>query len=79
MLHGKGYNRWFDKSFNMIFTKNGRVRHNQILKIKKLLRLEREMFPTKGRTQCGTFVGRRACHWPHVGNNIGRRGAPDWL
>lgn len=24
-LHGKGYNRWFDKSFNMIFTKNGRV------------------------------------------------------
>jgi carnitine O-palmitoyltransferase 1 len=25
MLHGKGYDRWFDKSFNMIFTANGRV------------------------------------------------------
>lgn len=25
MLHGKGYDRWFDKSFNMIFSKNGRV------------------------------------------------------
>lgn len=25
LLHGKGYDRWFDKSFNMIFTKNGRV------------------------------------------------------
>jgi hypothetical protein len=25
MLHGKGYDRWFDKSFNMIFSANGRV------------------------------------------------------
>jgi carnitine O-palmitoyltransferase 1 len=25
MLHGKGYDRWFDKSFTLIFTKNGRV------------------------------------------------------
>jgi hypothetical protein len=25
MLHGKGYDRWFDKSFNLIVTKNGRV------------------------------------------------------
>lgn len=25
MLHGKGYDRWFDKSFNVIVGKNGRV------------------------------------------------------
>lgn len=25
MLHGQGYDRWFDKSFNMICSKNGRV------------------------------------------------------
>lgn len=25
LLHGKGYDRWFDKSFNMIVSKNGRV------------------------------------------------------
>ena len=25
MLHGKAYDRWFDKSFNMIFSANGRV------------------------------------------------------
>ncbi len=25
MLHGKGYDRWFDKSFNLVFSKNGRV------------------------------------------------------
>ncbi|XP_054719509.1 carnitine O-palmitoyltransferase 1, liver isoform-like [Uloborus diversus] len=25
MLHGKGYDRWFDKSFNIIVAKNGRV------------------------------------------------------
>ncbi|XP_055951859.1 carnitine O-palmitoyltransferase 1, liver isoform-like isoform X1 [Argiope bruennichi] len=25
MLHGKGYDRWFDKSFNFIIAKNGRV------------------------------------------------------
>ena len=25
MLHGKGYDRWYDKSFNLIVTKNGRV------------------------------------------------------
>jgi carnitine O-palmitoyltransferase 1 len=24
ILHGKGYNRWFDKSFTMVVTKNGR-------------------------------------------------------
>ena len=26
MLHGKGYDRWFDKSFTLVVTKNGRVR-----------------------------------------------------
>ncbi len=25
MLHGKAYNRWFDKSFNFIISKNGVV------------------------------------------------------
>ena len=25
LLHGKGYDRWFDKSFNLIFSKNARV------------------------------------------------------
>ena len=25
MLHGKGYDRWFDKSFTLVVTKNGRV------------------------------------------------------
>lgn len=25
MLHGKGYDRWFDKSFNLIICKNGQV------------------------------------------------------
>ena len=25
MLHGKGYDRWYDKSFNIIVMKNGRV------------------------------------------------------
>jgi len=25
MLHGKGYNIWFDKSFNIIISKNGVV------------------------------------------------------
>ena len=25
MLHGNGYNRWFDKSFTMIVCKNGKV------------------------------------------------------
>ncbi len=25
MLHGKGYDRWFDKSFCLCFSKNGRV------------------------------------------------------
>ena len=24
-MHGKGYDRWFDKSFNIIVTQNGRV------------------------------------------------------
>ncbi|PAV83770.1 hypothetical protein WR25_24908 [Diploscapter pachys] len=28
MLHGKAYDRWFDKSFNFIFTKNGHVGSN---------------------------------------------------
>lgn len=26
LLHGKGYDRWFDKSFNLCFGTNGRVR-----------------------------------------------------
>lgn len=25
MLHGKGYDRWYDKSFNVIVMKNGKV------------------------------------------------------
>ena len=25
LLHGKGYDRWFDKSFNFIISKNGRI------------------------------------------------------
>ena len=25
MLHGNGSNRWFDKSFNLVITPNGRV------------------------------------------------------
>ncbi len=25
LLHGKGYDRWFDKSFNLIFSKNAKV------------------------------------------------------
>jgi len=25
MLHGKGYDRWFDKSFSVIVTSNGKV------------------------------------------------------
>jgi len=25
LLHGKGYDRWFDKSFNVIVSKNGRI------------------------------------------------------
>ena len=25
MLHGKGYDRWFDKSFTLVVTSNGRV------------------------------------------------------
>ena len=25
MLHGKGYDRWFDKSFTFVVLKNGRV------------------------------------------------------
>lgn len=28
LLHGKGYDRWFDKSFNIIISKNGRVGSN---------------------------------------------------
>jgi len=28
MLHGNGYNRWFDKSFNLIVCKNGKVGFN---------------------------------------------------
>lgn len=28
MLHGKCYDRWFDKSFNLIVTKNARVGFN---------------------------------------------------
>lgn len=28
MLHGSGYNRWFDKSFTLVVTKNGRVGFN---------------------------------------------------
>ncbi|XP_065668636.1 carnitine O-palmitoyltransferase 1, liver isoform isoform X2 [Hydra vulgaris] len=28
MLHGKGYNRWFDKSFNFIVCKNGQIGFN---------------------------------------------------
>ena len=28
MLHGKGYDRWFDKSFNLIICKNGQVGFN---------------------------------------------------
>jgi hypothetical protein len=27
MLHGNGSNRWFDKSFNLVITPNGRVRY----------------------------------------------------
>ena len=26
LLHGNGYNRWFDKSYTLIFFKNGKVR-----------------------------------------------------
>lgn len=25
MLHGNGYNRWFDKSFNIVISKNGKA------------------------------------------------------
>jgi carnitine O-palmitoyltransferase 1 len=25
LLHGKGYDRWFDKSFTLVIGKNGRV------------------------------------------------------
>ena len=25
MLHGEGYDRWFDKSFNLIFGRNGKM------------------------------------------------------
>ena len=25
LLHGKGHDRWFDKSFNLIISKNGRI------------------------------------------------------
>lgn len=28
MLHGKGYDRWFDKSFNLVICKNGQVGFN---------------------------------------------------
>ncbi|XP_076050360.1 carnitine O-palmitoyltransferase whd [Oratosquilla oratoria] len=28
MLHGKGYDRWYDKSFNIIVAKNGRIGFN---------------------------------------------------
>lgn len=28
MLHGKGYDRWFDKSFNLVVCKNGRMGFN---------------------------------------------------
>ncbi|XP_071534183.1 carnitine O-palmitoyltransferase 1, liver isoform isoform X1 [Panulirus ornatus] len=28
MLHGKGYDRWYDKSFNVIIMKNGRIGFN---------------------------------------------------
>lgn len=28
MLHGKCYDRWFDKSFNLVITANGRVGFN---------------------------------------------------
>lgn len=32
MLHGKGYDRWYDKSFNVIVMKNGRVSpHNLVM------------------------------------------------
>ena len=30
MLHGKGYDRWFDKSFNIVVGTNGRVSHFNI-------------------------------------------------
>ncbi len=30
LLHGKAYDRWFDKSFNMIISKNGTYYHDTI-------------------------------------------------
>jgi hypothetical protein len=32
LLYGKGYNRWFDKSFNFIISKNGVVCKTKIRK-----------------------------------------------
>jgi len=32
LLYGKGYNRWFDKSFNFIISKNGVVCKEKIRK-----------------------------------------------
>jgi hypothetical protein len=30
LLHGKGYDRWFDKSFTLCIGSNGRVSHKRI-------------------------------------------------
>ena len=32
LLHGNGHNRWYDKSFNMIILKNGKVRWREIFR-----------------------------------------------
>jgi hypothetical protein len=33
LLHGKGYDRWFDKSFTLVIGKNGRVSFSSFWKI----------------------------------------------
>jgi hypothetical protein len=30
LLHGKGYDRWFDKSFTLCIGSNGRVSHKYV-------------------------------------------------
>ena len=37
MLHGKGYDRWYDKSFNVIVMKNGRVSHSVLSAVTTLV------------------------------------------
>lgn len=58
LLHGKGYDRWFDKSFNLCVGTNGKVSKNQVLQ--SLRDIETFALSFSGRLKWGAHVGRRA-------------------